>query len=384
MAAIAASSAVYFLGITASDYFLPIWATKDLKLSAADWSYLRSLRFAGVFAGVVVLGALSDRFGQRRMTVLVILAIAAVFSAMAYSTGAALWLLMPVMGALMSTSFVNFNTLTQMVSDRRMGLANTIYRSIIAATAIVAPPVAAALAERWHGYTNVFHLCAACCVVGAAVLWFYPESQTPHPLGTLRDELRGIVTLYADALRQKRLMLFLHVVQAWGAVISSVGTFAAIRFTQDLATSDEYFALVSSVSSGTTLIATMAAGLVLDRARLRPLLVIGGVLSSLAALAMGVGGVAIVAAVAYVACQTLVSLLVIPVSMWVSREAGPGKQGSAFAVWKVMGAGYVAIAGALMAVAEPYLGMRNILIVTGAISAALSLAVLALREPEKV
>ena len=53
--------------------------------------------------------------------------------------GPALWLLMPVIGALVSTCYVNLNTLTQMVSARRQGLANSIYRSIGAGAGVAAP-----------------------------------------------------------------------------------------------------------------------------------------------------------------------------------------------------------------------------------------------------
>ncbi|MHB9132288.1 MAG: MFS transporter [Armatimonadota bacterium] len=383
MAVLAVTALLFSLFTVAVDVLMPLWATKSLHCSAGEWAQLRSLRMVGVLLGVILLGGLSDRFGQRLVGAISMLGVAVILVALALGPDRGIWVAMPIFGALVSTAFVNLNTLTQQVSERRQGLANTIYRSIGAGAGIVAPVGATMLALLWGGYTAVFYAAAVLLVASAAVLLLYPGEKTPPPAGNLRAEVARLWSGYATALRQRSLMRFIHISQIWGCTLAGVGAFAAIRFTRDLGQTDQQFGLVSTVGGILAFLATAGAGLFIDRVSIRKMHILIGVVSGLCAALMGVSDLLLPSVLGYLAFGPLTTMLVAPTSMWISRAAGAGTQIAAFSVHKVLSATYAAVAMVLVGILEQHVGMRNILLYGGLLGVITGLGFALLPEPKQ-
>jgi MFS family permease len=261
MVVLVGTALLFNLFTSGIEVILPLWVTSALQLPEEAWAQLRMLRFTGVLVGVVVLGALSDRFGQRVLGAASMLGTAAVLVLLGLGYSQALWWSMPFYSALVSTAFVNMNTLTQQVSERRPGLANTLYRGVGAVTGIAAPLLATQLGARWGGYPPVFLVCAGLLVLAAGVLWLYPGETTPPPLGAPLAEVRRLWGMYAVALREAPLLRFILVSQLWGNVLAGLATFAAIRFTKELGFTHPQFGLLGMWAGGLTLLATLTVGI---------------------------------------------------------------------------------------------------------------------------
>ena len=67
--AVVAGAFVTGLALAAITTLLPLHATRNVGLSSAQFARVLSLRMAGITVGVILLGALSDRFGNKRMTI---------------------------------------------------------------------------------------------------------------------------------------------------------------------------------------------------------------------------------------------------------------------------------------------------------------------------
>ena len=384
LAVVAGSSVFFSLYSLGSEVALPLWATgEDLHLTNADWAHLRMTRMIGIVAGVILLGPLSDRCGQRAIGALSMLGVALLLVALCFGPGATLWLAMPVLGALVSTAFVNLNTLTQAVSARRQGVANTVYRSIGAAAAIAAPFLVTALAGQWGGYRPVFLVLAVALVAAAAILWLYPGERTPAPLGDARAEMRRLTHGYLTALRERPLMRFIAFSQLWGSALAAVAAFAALRFTHELGQTDQWFGVLGSLGGGVTLAGLLGAGFFLDRVSLRKLHGLAGLGCALGAVCMGLGDSVALSALGFIAFGLLSTVLVGPTSMWISRTAGAGTQTAAFTVQKVAAALSLAVAMWLLGELEGRLGLRLLLLYSGLLGAGFSLLFFALREPPR-
>jgi MFS family permease len=381
MAVVAVSSAFFNLTAAGAEVFLPLWVTRDLGFTASQWAQLRSLRMIGVLVGVILLGALADRLGQRLIGVATMLGGALVLFALSLGYPGSIWIGMPLFGAAISTTLVNLNTLTQQISVRRQGVANTVYRSVGAATSILAPVLVTGLAAIWHGYPLVLRASALVLVVGALMLAVYPGEPLPPPLNKLTDELHSLWRGYRHVLAQRRLMSFMHVSLLWNNILAGVGTFAAIRFTQQLGQTDQEFGTLSAIAGAASLLVTAGSGFFLDRVSLRKLHGVGAILASLCSLLLGSSDVLLLSATALVIYRLLIYMLVGPTSMWVSRVAGSGTQSAAFSMQKVLGAIYVAITTAILGVLESWIGMRGIFFYGGLLGLIVSLAFFALQEP---
>lgn len=381
MGVVAGTALLFSLFNSGIDTILPLWATKALGFADYQWAQLRSLRFAGVLVGVILLGALSDRFGQRLLGALSMFCGAVLFLVMSVGGKAGIWIAMPILGALVSTAFVNLNTLTQQVSDARQGVANTIYRSIGAAAGIVAPVLATTLAVLWHGYPPVMRVSAVLLVGAGLLLLRYPGEVTPPPLANMRQEILRLIHGYRIAVAQGELMSFIVISLIWGNVLAGVGAFAAIWFTQDLHMSDQQFGLLCSLAGITAFIFTALAGLYLDRISLRKLHLGVAVLSGCCSLLMGVGYSPLLSAIGFIGFAPLTGMLAGPTSMWVSRAAGAGTQTAAFSVQKITSALAVAVAMVILGWLEALVGIRAIFLYGGVLGVLSGFGFLLLREP---
>jgi len=384
MTVVASTSLLFGLFSSGVEAVMPLWATHDLGLTAAQWAQLRSLRFAGVFVGVIALGALSDRFGQRLLGALTMLAAAAALFAFRLNVPGLIWWLMPIYGALVSTAFVNLNTLTQMISYRRQGVANSVYRSIMAGASIVAPAAATWFGAAWGGYPRLFAVCAGLLVASAIILLRYPGEEVPPSLGSLRAELARLGNGYFTAVRHRPLMFFINLSMIWGNVLAGVGAFFAIYYTVHFAQSDEAYGRLASLAGALSLLATIAAALVLDRLSLRKMHGVLGMVTGVCSLVMGISSRLPVVAGCFILFTVLANVLVGPSSMWVSRAAGEGTQTAAFSVHKVLAALYVAVTMLALGWLERLIGMRLIFLYGGILGVISAMFFFLLPEPPKL
>jgi MFS family permease len=365
----------------AADVVLPLWVTHDLGLGAGDWARLRSLRFAGVLVGVIVLGAISDRFGQRRLGVVCLVGSGLATISFACGTRIGVWTCMPVLGALVSTVMVNLNTMTQAVSAENQGVANTIYRAVGAAAGIAAPIAATALALAWGGYPWVFVLLGCLLLLAAAVLAWYPETHALPPLAPLREEFHHLWQGYAQALGQREMLRFIHVSQLCGNLAAGVSAFAAIRFTRELGLSDQAFGALGTAAGALSFLLIVTGAWYLDRVSLRRLHAVLGLAAGAGACLLGAGDSVALSCAGFLLAVPMGAMAIAPSSMWVSRAAGTATQGAVFSVYKVVSALYVSTSMALLGLLEHWLGMRQVIFWGGILSAGVALAFLLLPEP---
>ncbi len=383
MAVLAVTGAGFALVLAGVEVLLPLWTTGTLGLSAAQWAQLRSLRFTGTLVGVIILGAFSDRFGNRLLGSLAMFATAGVLALFGLAGEAALWPAMPIMGAMMSTGAINLNTLTQEVSRRRQGLANSIYRSIGALASVLAPIAGTTLAVWWRGYPPVLLAAAATMALAGLAVLAYPGEPPPQPLAGLRAELSLLWQLYRDALRQKPLMRFLHLVLLWNNVQVGVGAFAAIRFARQLGQSDAWFGGLSALCGVVTLATIMASGFILDRVPLRLLHGVVAIIASAGAIVMGASDSLYLSAAGLLINAPLMGMIFGPTSMWVSRAAVGCSQSAAFSVHKVLSAVYLTAALAIVGTLEATLGIRTLILIGGILGVATGSLLFFLPEPPR-
>lgn len=381
MAAVASCTVFCSLFMSGLEVVFPLWATRELGVTASEWAHLRSLRLTGSVVGAVVLGALSDRFGTPLFTALSLLATgASVLLLAADPTPRTLWLIMPLFGAVASTVFMNLNSLTQQVTLRRQGLANSIYRGIWAVAGVISPVIATILAGVSGSYRPVFAWGTIFVVFAAAAVWRYPEAAAPG-LRTLREEFRGMWEGYRGILSRRRLMRFMHLTGLGFGVLSGVSTFGAIYFTQALGRTDPEFGSLAGVAGLLTVGAIAIGAFYLDRCPLRGLT--GVLMLAMAASSVLMGAVASVPVFSgsFLVFTPVLSLSMSPLSMWVAREAGEESQTAAFAVQKVLGAGYVVVCTLALGWLEVLIGMRLVFVGCGLLGAVLGAALFLLPAP---
>lgn len=365
MTAVVFTAFFFSLFATGVDVIFPLWVTRGLGYSASEWAQLRSIRMFGILVGILFLGALSDRFGQRLIGALSMLGAAACMVILAIGPRSSIWYVFPILGTFISTAFVNLNTLTQAISYHRQGTANAIYRSVGTIAGIAAPVMATGLAVVWHGYENVFYLFAALLVAAAWALFYYPGEQLPESLGSFKKETLRLIEGYKHAFKLKELMQLIHYSQIWGGVLAGVGVFAAIRFTKELGQSDQQFGFICSVAGVITFVMVAGTAFILDKASLPRLFGTLAVLSGACSLLMGLKDSVLLTTIGYLCFVPLTTMLNGPVSMWVSRTAEPNAQSAAFSVHKLYTAAYSALSVALLGYLENIIGIRNILLYGG-------------------
>lgn len=373
MSVLAACAALFAISNSAFDMIAPLWATSDLGLDAAGWAHLRSLRFTGTFIGILALGVLAERLGSRRMAAISLVLGGCALACMGLGLPWLVTVCMPLFGALVSTTFVNLNALTQQVSRQRQGLANGIYRGIAAGMAVLAPLAATALAHHFGAWAPVLHLAALVTALGGLVILFYPEERSDGR--SLREVLRG----FASTARNRRLWTFIVLDQAMAFSQGAFAAFAALRLTRQLGLSEPAFGLVCTIGACLGLAAVLAAGLLVQRIPLAWGMATAWVLSAAGSLLLGLGdGLALgIAATLLVAFGWPITS--VPGSMWISLSGGANA--TAFTVHKIVQAGVAAGSMALVGWLEPLTGMRPLLVAGGLIGLPLVVLILRQRDP---
>lgn len=357
---------------------LPLYATRTLGLSNADFARVLSLRMAGITIGVILLGGLSDQVGTRRLTAMALFAGGVAYGLLGVVPVAGFLALIPVISGLLSTAFVNLNHLTQIADVRRQGRANTLYRATGTLAGILAPFL---VTRYFDAAAGMFAVIGAGMCVAALALRHYPLVEPlPHYRG-LRREVQTIAATYAGAFREKHLILFLQVSLLWDAVAVAVAAFIALRLTQELGVSPAAYGNACSAASALTLGGILALGLVLDRIRVKRTVIVMYAVATACLIALGANGSAGLTLGLFVVFSIASGMLVGPLSMWISREAGGVGLSTAFAVSKVLTAGYLAVATFALGWLEPRLGIRTVFLLCGLLAAVVVLALGWLREP---
>lgn len=381
MAVIAASTLLWGTFSSGMEVLLPLWVSDEVGLTAQQWAQLRSLRMTGVLVGILPLGMLTERYGDRALGAVCMVLVAVVLVAWSIGKGVGLWVGMPIYGALVSAAFVNMNTLIQRISDAKQGLANSIYRSVNACAAIFAPVLVTRLAKAWEGYPPVLLAIAGMLIVSAAILTRYPDER---PAVTGGGPWAVCVQMWdscRQAFRNRELMRMIQLTQLWFAAVAAVATFAALRFTQELGVSHRRFGELGAVAGVLTLVGVSCSGLLLDRVSIRKFSILCAVGGAACCLVMGLSDSVLISSIAYVFYPPLHMMLSSPVSMWVSRAAGETSQTSAFSVHKVISAAYSALGVALLGVLESRFGMRTVLLGCGIVGIVIAASFGLLREP---
>lgn len=361
MVALATSTALFILVDAGFNVVGPLWATRDLGLTNADWAWLRSVAEFGGFVSILALGILAEHLGARWMSAL---ALAGAGLALAgLGIGANTAALMAVFGAFGSIIYVSFNTLAQRVSSRRQSLANAIYRAAGAGAAIVAPALATQAAQEFGAYAPV--LVAAATVLGLAgiAIVCYPDPDSARPVSR---PLSATLAVYRRCFRLPPLLSFIVLTRAFGVAMAAVGAFAALRFTRELGLGEPAFGLLCSIIAVGNLLGLLASGWIVDRLGPGRTLALAWTGCSLAALALGLSDSLGFAIAAYAVFVPLHGLCSVPLSLWsgyIVEEAGPGgpSQNAVFTVQKLFQSGVTMLAMAALGVLEPIVGMSTLI-----------------------
>jgi MFS family permease len=377
MTVLALSAACFAVSNSAFDMIAPLWATADLGYSAADWAHLRALRFTGTFAGILVLGIVAERVGSRRMAALSLALGGCAMSSMALGKAWLITFCMPLFGALVSTTFVNFNALTQQVTARRQGLANGIYRGIGAGMAIIAPVLATALAQHWGAWSPVLQCAALLTALGGLAILFYPE-----PGGGDRRSLRLVVQGFLATARKRALWHLTLVDQAMAFTQGAMAAFASLRLTRELGVSETHFGLVCAAGAGLGLVAILAAGVLFQRLPLRWGMFVSWLGSAIGSLVLGVSDSVPLGIAAVLLVATCWPITTVPGSMWIGLCGGASA--TAFTLHKIIQSGVAVVSMLLLGWLQPRFGMQPLLLAGGILGLPLAAYMLwGMRDPRE-
>lgn len=376
MSVLAVTAALFAVTNSSFDMIAPLWATSDLGLGAADWAHLRALRFTGTFVGILALGILAERIGSRRMASLTLSLGGCALALMALGRPGLVTLCIPLFGALVSTTFVNLNALTQQVSVSRQGLANGIYRGVGAGMAIIAPVLATTLAGWFGAWGPVLELAALATGLAGLVILLYPERRSDA-----RRDLAEVLRGFLGAARNRALRRFIILDQLMAFTQGAMGAFAALRLTRELGLGEAAFGLVCSIGAVLGLVAVLAAGVLFQRLPLAWGMGTSWLLSAGGSLAMGLSDSLAVSIAGVLTVAFAWPVTSVPGSMWISLAGGASA--TSFTVHKIVQSGVAAGAMALVGVLEPLAGMRPLLLAGGLAGLPLALIMLRSRDPRQ-
>ena len=366
-----------FFGLVNSGFEVvaPLWAVNELGLDAEGWAFLRSLRMVGTCVGILVLGVLAERLGSRLLAALAMAGAGLAFAGMA--AGWSPFILLPLFGALISATFVNFNALTQRVSERRPGLANALYRAVGATMGILAPVIATQLAARWGAYAPVLMCGGVLLGLGGLVMLCYPDPSSADP----RPALATVWARYRAAFTDRRLWLVVVLDQGMAAATAAIGTFAALRFTRTLGLSEPSWGLLATCAGVASIAAILATAWLVTRLDLARVLAIAWGGSAIGALALGLSPSAPLAMAGFLLYAALSTTTSVPMSLWLTRLAPGGSLATIFTVHKLFQSGTSAAAIAVVGALEPQLGMATLMWMGGVIGVPIAITAWCLRAP---
>jgi hypothetical protein len=383
MAVLATTTALYIFVESGFMVVGPLWATRDLGLDNAGWAFLRSASELGGLISVLLLGILAERLGPRRTSAIALFGGGLLLAAL--SSGRATVGLIAIYGALVSITFVSFNTLAQRVSTRRQSLANAIYRAAGAAGAIAAPVLGTQAAHMTGSYAPVIRTGALVLGLAGLAILFYPEPEGSHRSRSLSETLSG----FGRCFRMPSLLAFIGLTRTFGIAIAAVGAFAALRFTRELHMSEPAFGLLASMVAIGNFVVVLGSGWLVDRLGTSGALSFAWTGCSLASIALGASDSLPVAVAAYALFMPMFSICSIPLSLWATRIAkSAGAAGTSesmvFTVAKVFQSGTTMLVMALLGILEPRLGMQTLMAAGGVLGLAMAIAIVRLGRAQGV
>lgn len=378
MMALAAGGFVTSAALTGIMVVLPLYVTNVLHLPNAQFARVMTVRNIGITAGVILLGLLSDRLGARRTSVACLVVAGVLYAAMGFVPYAGLLAVIAVLSATVSTVFVNLNHLTQSADPQRPGRANTVYRAAGAIAGVAAPLVMTQFVAEaaW-----VFVGTGAMLVLGAILMRLYAVAEPVGAFRGWRGEAGQMARTYPRALAQRRLMAFVNLSLVYICLALVVGTFIAIRLSNQLGMAEGTFGAVAATGSGLTLAAILILGLVLDRIGVKRVLLGHYAIGAACLVGMGLSGEAWSTAVLFVGHAVIMGSSVAPMSMWLAGEARTIGLTTGFAVQKVLNAAYAAGFTLVFAWCEPWMGIRGLFLWCGIASVPVVAAMALLRTP---
>ncbi len=374
MSVLAVSAALFGLSNSVFDLIGPLWATSDLGLDAAGWAHLRALRFTGTFVGILALGILAERIGSRRMAALTLALGGCALVVMARGSYAQVLLCMPLFGALVSTTFVNFNALTQQVSTTRQGMANGIYRGIGAGMAIIGPVLATTLAGHFGSWAPVIDLAGIATAIGGLAILLYPEQRSDA-----RRSLAEVLGGFAAAARNRPLWRFIILDQLMAFTQGAMAAFATLRLTRELGLGEAAFGLLCTIGAALGLGAVLLAGMLAQRMPLSWGMAAAWLGSAVGSLILGLSSSLPLSCLAVLLVAMSWPVTSVPGSMWIGLAGGANA--TAFTTHKIVQSGVAAGSMALVSWLQPHTGIQPLLLVGGLLGLPLVALMLRMRDP---
>ncbi len=359
---------------------LPLHAIGTLGLSAATYSRVLSLRMGGIVVGAIVLGAVSDRLGARRMTLVFLRTAGVLLALICIAPVWGFFVLVPIISGLISACFVNLNQLTQSVGNNRQGVANTFYRATGTGAGMVAPIAVSHWINQAHWLMGGI---GVGLFFGAWCLKQYPVVERIAPMAGLGTELRAVARGYREGVTHREMMAYMLLSIGVVALATCVDAFGAVRLTRELDAPARAYGDVLSISSGLTLVSILLLGIVLDRVPLKVSVVGPLCVWAVSLCCLGASTTVFWTQVFMIACLVSVGASLAPMMMWIGRVAGKVSLGGAFALHKVMTAAFMGLAMLAMSVLEPMMGIRWLFVACGVLGGVLLVFLAMLREPGK-
>ncbi|MEM1011553.1 MAG: hypothetical protein AAGI46_04955 [Planctomycetota bacterium] len=369
---------------------LPLWAARDLGLTAGEWSLLRSTRVIGTFGMMVLLTIITPWLTPTSLATGALLLTALAIAAMSIfgETGLFVWVML--LGGGVSASFVGINALTQLVSRRRQGSANAAVRGAITSGKLLAPIAATSAASLLGGYLAVLASASVLLVLAAGSLAFFPIGRDTHPArrgseATGRASTRiakRVADAFVSPLRNRPLQKFIHLSEVPRELILIAPGFAAIRLVTDMGQPDAIVGVTVTSASIGTLLASFWYARHLDSASLRKTKFLISVSASLAIVAAGLAANWWMLAGAIGLMCWFANFNGAPMSMWISRVTGALPISSSLTHHKLVSSGYGVVVALAFAALEPHIGLASVLITLGVAGVVTSFPILLLEEPD--
>jgi MFS transporter, DHA1 family, multidrug resistance protein len=232
------------LGPFGTDIYLPALPQMAENLSTSESSIRLTLSIytIGMAAGQLVIGALSDRFGRRRLMIGggLVVAVAALSASLAENL-ATLLLSCVVLGVGSAAGLV---TGRAVISDKTIGKQATKYFSLLQMTVsmgpIIAPLAGAALLALgdWRLIFTGFSLFALLGVVGA--IFFVPETLKPEFRQSAHPS--KVIALMGEVLRNKQYLFFAATMWLGFGMLFAYISSSSFIFQTTLGVSSEIYA----------------------------------------------------------------------------------------------------------------------------------------------
>lgn len=351
----------------------PFWVTQDLGGTAADYAWLNALRWGGTCLAILPLGLLAERMGARRCILWTLSISGVLLIAVARADFVLACLLFPIIGAFISSSFVNANTLVQEVSEVRRAAANSVYRATGTGAGILAPLVATAVAAGAGPWWAVLALSGACMLGAALAVAPYPPADNPTP-----NSLAAVWKKLGEGLRNRRLRHYLVVDQLAQLGLAPIGIFAALRLTGELGVTESLWGIATAVSGILSLGVVVVSARAIRTWGLRLNSGATWIAAGLGSIGIGILEIGWLALLVWVVGSMIGAAHAVNFSLWLSEVGGISP--TTFTLHKLASSATFAVGLALLGALEHALGMASLLVAGGLL--ALLAAALILRFPQ--